>query len=43
VKMHCSVLAEQALQAAIEDFREKHGGPQAAADKTPHKSRRRKR
>ncbi|HEX6978541.1 MAG TPA: Fe-S cluster assembly scaffold IscU [Alphaproteobacteria bacterium] len=31
VKIHCSVLAEDAIKAAIEDYRRKHGGQQAAA------------
>jgi nitrogen fixation NifU-like protein len=26
VKLHCSVLAEEALQAAIQDYKEKHAG-----------------
>jgi nitrogen fixation NifU-like protein len=26
VKIHCSVLAEDAIKAAIKDYREKHGG-----------------
>jgi len=30
VKIHCSVLAEDAIKAAVEDYRRKHG---AAADK----------
>jgi nitrogen fixation NifU-like protein len=31
VKIHCSVLAEDAIKAAIKDYREKHG-------KTPEKT-----
>ena len=27
VKIHCSVLAEDAIKAAIKDYREKHGKP----------------
>ena len=27
VKIHCSVLAEDAIKAAIKDYREKHGNP----------------
>ena len=30
VKIHCSVLAEDAIKAAISDFREKHSADQAA-------------
>jgi nitrogen fixation NifU-like protein len=34
VKIHCSVLAEDAIKAAIKDYREKHGEPaEKAADK----------
>ena len=29
VKIHCSVLAEDAIKAAIKDYREKHGKPAA--------------
>ena len=30
VKIHCSILAEDAIKAAIEDYRKKHGGTPAA-------------
>ena len=34
VKIHCSVLAEDAIKAAIDDYRKKHGvEPEAAADR----------
>ena len=33
VKIHCSILAEDAIKAAIEDYRKKHGAEQAAAAK----------
>jgi nitrogen fixation protein NifU and related proteins len=33
VKIHCSILAEDAIKAAIEDYRKKHGGAQAAEQK----------
>ena len=29
VKIHCSILAEDAIKAAIDDYRKKHGGAQA--------------
>jgi len=31
VKIHCSILAEDAIKAAIEDYRKKHGTVEAAA------------
>jgi nitrogen fixation protein NifU and related proteins len=31
VKIHCSILAEDAIKAAIEDYRKKHGVEQPAA------------
>ena len=31
VKIHCSILAEDAIKAAVEDYRSKH--PELAADK----------
>ena len=31
VKIHCSILAEDAIKAAIDDYRKKHGGAQAVA------------
>ena len=33
VKIHCSILAEDAIKAAIEDYRKKHGAEQPAAVK----------
>jgi nitrogen fixation NifU-like protein len=30
VKIHCSILAEDAIKAAIEDYRTKHGKPEGA-------------
>jgi nitrogen fixation NifU-like protein len=32
VKIHCSILAEDAIKAAVEDYRRKHGGLQADAE-----------
>ena len=32
VKIHCSVLAEDAIKAAVEDYRRKHGGAAAKPD-----------
>ena len=31
VKIHCSILAEDAIKAAVADYRKKHGEPVAAA------------
>ena len=33
VKIHCSILAEDAIKAAIDDYRKKHGAVQAAESK----------
>jgi nitrogen fixation protein NifU and related proteins len=33
VKIHCSILAEDAIKAAIADYRKKHGGETASPDK----------
>ena len=33
VKIHCSILAEDAIKAAIEDYRKKHGAERPAAAK----------
>ncbi|HEX5476377.1 MAG TPA: Fe-S cluster assembly scaffold IscU [Burkholderiales bacterium] len=33
VKIHCSILAEDAIKAAVEDYRKKHGLPGAAEEK----------
>src|SRR5574343_1031451 len=34
VKIHCSILAEDAIKAAVQDYKAKHGQPQAAAEQT---------
>jgi nitrogen fixation NifU-like protein len=31
VKIHCSILAEDAIKAAVADYRQKHGGAQENA------------
>ena len=36
VKIHCSVLAEDAIKAAINDYRSKNGIPVAAEEKAAH-------
>ena len=33
VKIHCSILAEDAIKAAIADYRKKYGGAEAEPDK----------
>ena len=33
VKIHCSILAEDAIKAAVEDYRKKHGAEAKAAQK----------
>jgi nitrogen fixation NifU-like protein len=33
VKIHCSILAEDAIKAAVEDYRKKHGIGETAAEK----------
>jgi nitrogen fixation NifU-like protein len=32
VKIHCSILAEDAIKAAIEDYRQKHAAPAASGE-----------
>ena len=32
VKIHCSILAEDAIKAAVEDYRKKHGAAASASD-----------
>jgi nitrogen fixation NifU-like protein len=34
VKIHCSILAEDAIKAAVEDYRARHAGAEAAAPAT---------
>lgn len=36
VKIHCSVLAEDAIRAAIEDYKHKNGVPSTSAAASPH-------
>ncbi|HXS38462.1 MAG TPA: Fe-S cluster assembly scaffold IscU [Flavipsychrobacter sp.] len=36
VKIHCSVLAEDAIKAAINDYRVKNGLPELTLEKKPH-------
>ena len=36
VKIHCSVLAEDAIKAAINDYRVKNGLPELVAEKKAH-------
>ncbi len=38
VKIHCSILAEDAIKAAIDDYRRKHGGAQADAQSATQKA-----
>ena len=38
VKIHCSILAEDAIKAAIADYREKHGQTATAASSTEHQA-----
>ncbi len=36
VKIHCSILAEDAIKAAVEDYRTKHGQPVTEAEAETH-------
>jgi nitrogen fixation NifU-like protein len=38
VKIHCSILAEDAIKAAIDDYRKKHGGAQGNAQPAGQKA-----
>jgi nitrogen fixation NifU-like protein len=38
VKIHCSILAEDAIKAAIDDYRKKHGGAQGEAQPATQKA-----
>ena len=38
VKIHCSILAEDAIKAAIDDYRKKHGGTQPQHQPAPQKA-----
>jgi nitrogen fixation NifU-like protein len=39
VKIHCSILAEDAIKAAISDYRKKHGLENAAEEAVPAKAK----
>ena len=39
VKIHCSILAEDAIKAAISDYRKKHGLDNAAEEAVPAKAK----
>jgi nitrogen fixation NifU-like protein len=36
VKIHCSILAEDAIKAAVQDYKEKHGASQAVTAEGAH-------
>ena len=36
VKIHCSILAEDAIKAAVEDYKSKHGTPKPPLAAAPH-------
>lgn len=36
VKIHCSILAEDAIKAAVEDYKAKHAAPAAVAELATH-------
>ncbi len=36
VKIHCSILAEDAIKAAVQDYKDKHGASQAATAEGAH-------
>jgi nitrogen fixation NifU-like protein len=38
VKIHCSILAEDAIKAAIDDYRKKHGGAQPETQSASQKA-----
>jgi nitrogen fixation NifU-like protein len=38
VKIHCSILAEDAIKAAIDDYRKKHGATADVAQTVPQKA-----
>jgi nitrogen fixation NifU-like protein len=35
VKIHCSILAEDAIKAAVQDYKAKHGAPELTSSATP--------